>query len=286
MYMDREFLIGVELNSKSITAGLVDLSGKIVKKISLPSEISKGKKKVIENIASAINRIKKNKILGVGLSVPGIVNREKGIVISSPFPGWSNFCLKKLLEDEVHCPVFVENEGKCFALAEYKCGVFKRTENAIGVLFNDSISSGLIIDGKLAKGCSYAAGCLNYSIVDNRQGTLEDYAAPAAIEKLFKARTRKAKPIAEIVSLDNDKIAKEILKNAGEYFGISMSHLVNALNPELIIVGGPMAKSEHFMTAAESSLLSNTSDMCGKRVKLIGSKLNDSAILGAASIVI
>ncbi len=283
--MDREFLIGVEVTSKTITAGLVDLSGKIVKKISLQTELSKGKKRVIDNISSAINKIKKNKILGVGVSLPGVVNREKGMVIDSPFPGWSGLTLKKLLEDQVHTPVFIENEGRCFALAEYKCGTFKRTENAIGVLFNESISSGLIIDGKLTKGSACAAGCLSHSIVDNKKGKLEDVASPSSIERLFKEKTKKAKQISEIVTMDKDKNAREILSAAGTQFGATMAHLVNALNPELIIVGGVLARSETFMEATQRAVLSKSNEICGKRVKLIGSKLNDSAILGAASIV-
>ncbi len=284
--MDREFLIGVEVNSKTITSGLVDLSGKIVKKLSLPAEISKGKKKVVDNIASAVNRIKKNKILGVGISVPGIVNREKGLVIDSPFPGWNSLPLKKLVEDQVHVPVFVENEGKCFAIAEYKCGVFKKTENTIGVLFGENISSGLIIDGKLAKGCYSASGCVNHSIVDGKKGKLEDYSSNLVIEKMYKSKTKKSKSVNDIVAMLSDKHAKEILKHAGTHFGAGMAHLVNALNPELIVVGGPLAKSEHFMTAAENALLGKANEICGKRVKIAASKLNDSAILGAASIVI
>jgi glucokinase len=283
--VDREFLIGVEVNSREIVVGLVDLSGKIAKKLTIPAEISKGKKKVVDNIAATINKIKKNKILGVGVSLPGIVNREKGIVIDSPFPGWSGLPLKKLIEDQVHVPVFIENEGRCFALAEYKCGPFRKTENAIGVLFNDTISTGLIIDGKLAKGCYYAAGCVSHSIVDNKNGRLEDYASPASIEKLFKAKTKKSRSINEIVAM-NDKAAKDIIRTAGTQFGITLSHLVNALNPELIIVGGPLARSDLFLETAESALQNRSNDICGKRVKLIPSKLNDSAILGAASIVI
>ena len=284
--MDREFLIGVEVNSRNITAGLVDLGGKIVKKISMPSEISKGKKKVVDNIASAINKVKKNKILGVGVSIPGIVSREKGLVIDCPFPGWNNLTLKKLLEEQVHVPVFIENEGRCFALAEYKCGMFKKIENSINVLFNENISSGLIVDGKLAKGSYSAAGCVHHSIVDSKQGKLEDYASPSAIERLYKAKTKKSKSIGYIVASENDKTAKDLLKTAGTYFGSSMAQLVNALNPELIIIGGILSKSDNFIEAAETALSEKSNEICGKRVKMVGSKLNDSAVLGAASIVI
>ena len=70
------------------------------------------------------------------------------------------------------------------------------------------------------------------------------------------------------------------------YFGASMAHLVNALNPELIIVGGILSKSDHFIEAAEASLTEKSNEICGRRVKIVGSKLNDSAVLGAASIVI
>jgi len=251
----------------------------------MPSEISKGKKRVIDNIASAVNKVKKNMIIGVGVSVPGIVNREKGIIIDSALPGWNGLFMKKMLEDVLHVPVFIENEGKCFTLAEYKCGAFRKIDNTIGVLFNDSISTGLIIDGKLAKGCTYAAGCVSHSIVDSKKGRLEDYASPASIEKMFKVKTRKSKSIGEIV-ISGDKAAKDVLKIAGTHFGNTMSYLVNALNPELIIIGGPLSKSEHFLAAAEAALLNKSNEICGKKVKIIPSKLNDSAILGAASIVV
>jgi len=283
--MDREFLIGVEVNSKNITAGLVDIGGKIVKKVSLPSEISKGKKKVIDNIAAAVNRVKKNKIIGVGVSVPGIVSGEKGIVLECPFPGWNGLTLKKLLEEQVHVPVFIENEGRCFALAEYKCGMFKKTKNSINVLFNDGISSGLYIDGNLAVGCYCAAGCVHHSLIDSKNSKLEDYASPSAIEKLYKAKTRKSKSISEIIAMSNDKVAKELIKNAGSHFGTTMSHLVNALNPELIIVGGQLTRSDLFMESAENTLNSKSNDICGRRVKMVSSKMNDPALLGAASIV-
>jgi predicted NBD/HSP70 family sugar kinase len=284
--MDREFLIGVEVNSKNITAGLVDLSGKIVKKITLPSELSKGKKKVVDNIALAINRVQKNKILGVGISLPGVINREKGVVVESPFPGWDGLPLKKMIEEQVHCPVFIENEGKCFAIAEYKCGTYRKAENVISVLFNENISSGLIIDGKIAKGLNCAAGSLAHSIVDNKKGRLVEFASIDAIEKLFKAKTRKAKPISEIVASENDKSAKEILSTAGNQFGTAISHLVNALNPEFLIVGGALANSEVFMGAVEKTIQAKTNELCGKNVKIISSKLNDSTILGASSIII
>jgi len=282
--MDKEFLIGVEVTSKTINTGLVDLSGKIVKRFSIPTEMSKGKRKVVDNICVAINKVKKSKVIGVGVSVPGMVNRDKGVVITSPFPGWNNLSLKRMIEEQLRVPVYVENEGKCFTIAEYKCGAFRKTENTIGVLFNNTISSGIIIDGRLAKGTSSAAGSLSFSIIDNKKGNLEDYASPAAIERQFKAKTRKAKPISEIINLDN-KASKDVLKNAGIYFGITMAHLVNALNPELIIVGGALAKSEQFIEAAEKSIQMKAHELCSKRVKIIGSKLNDSAILGAASIV-
>jgi predicted NBD/HSP70 family sugar kinase len=68
--------------------------------------------------------------------------------------------------------------------------MFKKIENTINVLFNDGVSSGLIIDGKLAKGCYCAAGSLHQTIVDSKQGKLEDYAAPSSIEKLYKQKQK------------------------------------------------------------------------------------------------
>ena len=92
--MDREYLVGVDITPERIDAGLVDLNGKVVKRITVPTEAKRGKKKVIENISFAVKRIYKNRVLGVGIAIPGMVNKEKGVVLDAELPGWKNINLK------------------------------------------------------------------------------------------------------------------------------------------------------------------------------------------------
>src|SRR3990172_7170649 len=108
--MDREFLVGVDLTASQINVGLVDLNGKVIKKLSMPTEAEKGKKKVVENICNAVNRVSKPKVVGVGVSVPGRVSRDRGYILDSPDLRWTDVPLRRLIEEKLKLPVFIEND--------------------------------------------------------------------------------------------------------------------------------------------------------------------------------
>ena len=148
--MEKEYLIGVDLGGTKIEAGLVDLNGKVVKKIVMPTEASKGKAQVIQNIVFCVNKLRKDTILGVGVGIPGPTDFRRGVAMNPPnLPGWKEVPLKKILEEKLHLNVAVENDAKCFALAEYKCGYEKKVQNLVGITVGTGIGSGIIINGKL-----------------------------------------------------------------------------------------------------------------------------------------
>lgn len=289
--MDREYLIGVDVNSNKIEAGLVDLNGKVLKKIILPSEATKGKNKVIENIATAVKKIEKSRILGIGIAIPGMVNKEKGIVLEAEMPGWQNLQLKKILEEKLNIPVYIESVGNCFTLAEYKCAHERKTENIVGIIVGNMIHSGIIIDGKLLRGSTNAAGAISHIIIEpdgakcecGNNGCLQAHVSISAIEKKYKQKTRKCKNFEDILK-EKSKHSNEIMSNAGVYLGIGLANIANLLNPEAIVVKGPVFENERILEVAEKEM-SKRINAQNKKVKIIKSKLEDSGILGAASIV-
>lgn len=285
--MDREYLVGVSVDSENINAGLVDINGKIVKKFTLPTEASKGKKKVVENMALAVHKVFKPKVLGVGISVPGLISRDRGYVISAPeLPGWTDLPLKKMVEERVKLPVFLENHANCFALAEYKCGELARTKNMVGVILNSTVSGGVIVDGKLYRGASDSAGELGKMIIADEY--LDNYVGGNAIIDRYKSLSKTKKPIttAQIFEMSkSDAKARQVVNDAARYLGIGLANVVNVFNPEIIVVSGEFTNHKPIFDSAIKEMEKRAMKHSLNRVKVITSKVEDAGILGAASVV-
>lgn len=292
--MDKEYLIGVDLGGTKIEAGLVDLNGKVVKKIVMPTEANKGKAQVIQNIVFCVNKLRKDTILGVGIGIPGPTDYRRGIAINPPnLPGWKEVPLKKILEEKLHLPVAVENDAKCFAMAEYKCGYEKKVQNLVGITVGTGIGSGIIINGKLYRGSSDSAGEIGHmKMVDDGAkcgcgniGCLEQHASGRAIERMFFEMTKKKLSAEEIAELSktNPK-ARKAIETAAMYLGRGLANVAVTLSPEIIVVDGGVAKIKNFVMMAEKEAL-NHMKILPRKVPIIHSKTEDAGILGAASIV-
>ena len=292
--MDREYLIGVDLGGTKIEAGLVDLNGKVVKKIIMPTEANKGKQKVMENIAYCVNKLKKDKILGVGVGIPGPTDYKRGIAINPPnLPGWKEVPLKRILEEKLHLNVAVENDAKCFAVVEYKCGYEKKVQNLVGVTVGTGIGSGIIINGKLYRGNSDSAGEIGHmKIVDDgikcgcgNHGCLEQYASGRAIERMFFEMTKKRLSAEEISHLAKANAkARKAVETAAMYLGRGLANVAVTLSPEIIVVDGGIAQIRNFVKLAEKEAALHMK-ILPKKVPIVQSKTEDAGILGAAGIV-
>jgi glucokinase len=83
------------------------------------------------------NKLRKDVVLGVGIGIPGPTDFRRGIAINPPnLPGWKDVPLKRILEEKLRLNVAVENDAKCFALAEYKCGYEKKVQNLVGETYS------------------------------------------------------------------------------------------------------------------------------------------------------
>ncbi|MBW3022567.1 ROK family protein [Candidatus Woesearchaeota archaeon] len=292
--MEREDLIGVDLGGTKIEAGLVDLNGKVIKKLIMPTEANKGKAKVIENIVYAVNKLKRDRILGVGVGIPGPTDYRRGIAINPPnLPGWNEVPLKKILEEKLKLTVAVENDAKCFAIAEYKCGYEKKVSSLVGVTVGTGVGAGIIINGKLYRGASDSAGEIGHmTIVENGvkcscggKGCLEMYASGRAIERMYYEKTKKKLSAEQIADLmKKNKKAREVIDIAAQYLGIGLANLILAVNPEIVVVDGSIALIKGFVAKAEKEAQKHMK-IVPKPVKIEHSKTEEAGILGAASIV-
>lgn len=247
------FKIGVDLGDKEIKAGLVDLKGKIVKKVIVETEAGKGKEVVLENVYKAIGLIlnfkKFRKNPPIGVSFPGILNTKTKVIEQTQSLPLKGVNLKKILTKKFQTQVEVENDGQCFILGEHKFGAGVGLKHVIGIVIGTGVGGGIIINKELYTGNNGQAGEFGQMTIKfngmiancGNDGSIEEYISRRGLMRLAESfGMRNVNSVDEInkKAIKNDVNCVSLLREMGVYLGIHLSNLINAFDPEKVIVGG------------------------------------------------
>ena len=310
--------IGIDVGGTNVKIALVDDRGKIIYSNSVPTRAEMGYEYTVNNIKQAIYDLMKETKLttkdieGIGFGFPGQVDYKAGIVRNAPnIPGWVEVPIAKLIEDEFKIPTRVDNDVRCAALGELNYGAGKGCENLICITVGTGIGSGLIINGKLVRGATNAAGeiChiklqIHYGPICGcgDTGCLEAFASGPSIVAMAEDYIRggKSTKFREMASggeispyivceaaKAGDPVAKRIFTIMGEYIGIGLASVVNLLNPEKIIVGGGVADAgDLLLDPLRETLKKRAMKIAGAAVEVVPAQLGNTAGVIGASLLI
>jgi len=203
-------------------------------------------------------RVEATELLGVGVGIPGVVDRTTGTVISCPnLPVLNGAALGAETSEELGAPVCPANNTNLIALGEHTAGLGQGVNDMAVVFVGSGVGCGLILNGQLYEGANGAAAELGHTIVApnglacscGSHGCLEMYCSGKALtmvaEQMFKpgdlyalgARFAGAQLLIEQARAGHAK-ALEALTTAFTYLAASLTSLVNLLNPRLVVLGG------------------------------------------------
>lgn len=254
--------VGVDVAETYILFDLYDLTLKNIAeyKVELPSTkiepqdvikfITTGLKTLLE-MAGLPN----DKVVGIGISIPGPFEHSTGVSVFAPSWGWVNVPLKTMLEKEIKSPLYLDNPLKFNAIAEAWFGVGRYVKTMAAMVWGTGVGTGLVINGQLFHGASNTAGEWGHSIIvaGGRQcrcgnrGCVEAYiGAPGILQTLIEIdpqsellfaddQTRTIEAIAS-AARQNDSTALAVVHQTAVYLSAGFSSLINIFNPELIIM--------------------------------------------------
>lgn len=314
---EKNFAIGLRLGGAFIKSVLMDVKGNVVKDLKIPVDSQKTKGAILNQLFEAFENILEKasvtieEIAGIGVAAPGAIDTDSGICLYAPHhPNWKNVPLKKIFEKKYKVPFFVDHVNNCSALGERWFGFGKDIDNFLCVLLGTGISAGIIINGEVYRGIDYTAGEFGHTCIDpagpkcvcGQNGCLEVYASGLAlskhgIEAAKKNRTSKILTLADgkaenisgetlfLAAQEGDKDALIIFEEMGRLLGIGVSNLINLFNPECVILCGEVSiASEFFLPSMEKTIKQKAWHFSRKDIRI--SRLGDSAVLGAAGIVL
>ncbi len=311
------YSVGIDFDVDYMNLVLVDITGEIIGESSCKVARWESVENVIEKmellIEEAINSYITNgqRLLGIGVSIPGLVDWEKAKIIMAPNLGWQNIDFKSYMHKFRDVPLYIENEAMASAICENWIGSCQQIENFVCINIKSGIGAGIFINGKLYRGAGGTAGEIGHIAVDEdgprcgcgNFGCLETMSSAKYIEqKAIKLARQGVSPkLADIEDIDRisiddvvkaaregDEAATGILKESGRYLGIAIANIVNILNPEKIVIGKDFTKYSDLVlntikTVVECKALKYPSD----QVEIVASEVGDRAsTIGAALIPI
>ncbi|MFR1672253.1 MAG: ROK family protein [Candidatus Gastranaerophilaceae bacterium] len=310
--------IGIDVGGTNVKIALVDEKGSIIYSNSVPTRAEMGYEYTVNNIKQAIydlmkeTKLSTKDIEGIGFGFPGQVDYKSGIVRLAPnIPGWVEVPIAKLIEDEFKIPTRVDNDVRCAALGELNYGAGKGCENLICITVGTGIGSGLIVNGKLVRGASNAAGEIGHIKLQIHDGPIcgcgdtgcmEAFASGPSIVAMAEDYIKGGKstkyremangnPITPYIVCEaakaGDPVAQRIFTIMGEYIGVGLASVVNLLNPEKIIVGGGVADAgDLLLTPLTETLKKRAMKIAGSAVEVVPAQLGNTAGVIGASLLI
>lgn len=243
--------IGVEIETYHIAAGLVDVEGHILHKCYFENNPSYCMTHMLEIVRQSIDTIlavtedeRLERINGIGVSIPGVIDWKNGVVKYSPQLGWNNVSLKLLLQNSYPMNVVVENNVKANAEAESLFGAAKTISDFLVLQIGSGIGAALFANGGVLRGSMNIAGEIGHIIVNTngpqcdcgRRGCLQSSLCIMGIEHMT------GMPFAEVIrrAEQGDRECMLLLDATATNLAQWVANLANLYDPSLIIVCGEM----------------------------------------------
>ncbi|WP_368737819.1 ROK family protein [Bacillus sp. EB106-08-02-XG196] len=291
------YAVGVDIGVNYVLCVLTDLKGNIlieknesVNRTPYPAIMSK----VQTMIRSIMEEMPQSRygIVGIGVGVPGIVNKQ-GSILLAPNLGWTNIQLKKDLEELFQIPVIIENEANAGAFGEQQFGAGQEFQNMIYVSAGIGIGVGIILNNELYQGKNGYSGEMGHMIIDlngkpcscGSRGCWEAYASENAL--LETADTDSLESLMNMAE-KHDETAQRLFGEIGTYLGFGINNIINTFNPDQVIIGNRLALAKEWIEQSiEKTIESHTLANHQKDMHLNFSKLGKySTALGVSAFVV
>ncbi|WP_406304513.1 ROK family protein [Streptomyces sp. NBC_00885] len=277
---ERGALIGIDVAETSIRLDLFDLALRTLQSVDVPlptrderaadgprseappadirpSDVVDGIVAGAEELLAAADTAPQQ-VLGTGVSVPGLVEREGGVSVYSPYWAWRDVPLRALLAERLDMPLYLDNPLKASTVGEMWFGAGREVEDLVVVTLRAGVGVGMAVGGALYRGTTNSAGEWGHTclIPDGREcrcgnrGCVEAYISTAGIAQTARERATPGSRLLEApdeetvvrnlgrAAAEGDPFATEVIAATAGHLGVAVANLVNLFNPEVLVLGG------------------------------------------------
>jgi len=251
-------VLGIDFGHERVHVAIADLSRTILAERVHELDVDRSASRALDAAVALTDAVveaagvERDRILGAGVGLSGPIDGAAGTVHAGKIlPGWAGVRPVDELSARLSLHVHLDNDANLGALAEVTLGAGIGAREAIYIMVSGGVGAGLIIGGELYRGTGGTAGELGHVLVDEtgpicrcgNRGCLEMMAGGRAIVELLRPSHGDDLTLEQIVAMvdEGDSGARRAIADAGRVLGRSVAAIVNAFNPELVIVGGALS---------------------------------------------
>ena len=315
---DAGCIIGAEIEVKFGSVILTDLAAQILWRQEVDFGDSDEQEAILNATAQLIRQaLSKGReanphILGLGMSLPGLVDVSNGVLLFAPNMCWSDVPVKQWLEDQFRIPIYVDNKANMAALAESYFGSARDSDYVLYINITAGVGAGIVLNQRILPGASGLAGEVGHMTINpdgpkcncGGYGCWETYVSALAVfrrvresilagaesplaEGIQDGFERITIPLMVEAARKGDRVALASFEETGYYLGVGLANLINIFNPQMVVLGGYVTQACEFLlpviqkTVQERALRwpHEAADI------VVATYVNDASLMGAVATV-
>jgi predicted NBD/HSP70 family sugar kinase/biotin operon repressor len=297
--------VGIYFDHDEVRVALADLSSTVLAEERTETDVDHSAAESIDLAVEMLEQllaeaeVERDRIVGVGAALPGPIDRRTGKIGSAVIlPGWAGVRAQRELARRLGLHVDVDNDANLGALAEASFGAGRGLKDILYVMVGAGVGAGLVLDGRVYRGAGGLAGEIGHVQVNpegavcrcGNRGCLETIAAEGALAALLRPRLGRDVTLGDLLDLvrSGDLATTRVVNDAGRAIGRVLADLGNALNPEAIIVGGPLSEAgAPLLDGIRESVDRYALPSAARGVRVVRGELGERAeVVGALALVI
>lgn len=251
-------------------------------------------------------------ILAFSIIVSGTVDVQSGTLLDSPLmPSWRGYPIDSLIRESFpYAIVLVENEANAMAFGELRKGGARNLQNLVYVNVGTSINSGIILNGQIYRGANGRAGDIGQMHAErkNNAGVVEEVVPLESLVSGTSIVNQAVQMVRDgtdtvlsrydldcltarevgLAAAEGDRIANQIVQRSGQALGEILANIINFLDPNLVLIGGPMNDvTPAFLASIRRSIWSRSPSLATQHLRIESAPLGpEASILGAISLAL
>jgi predicted NBD/HSP70 family sugar kinase len=294
---------GIDLGHLHVRVAVADRAGVVLAERREPVDVDADGAAALDTAADLVRALlaeaglQREDLQAVGMCVPAPLDRRSVGIRSGIMPGWRDLVPARELERRLGVPIHVDNDANLGALAELQHGAARGKHDVVYLKVAGGVGAGIVLGGRLHRGTSGIAGEIGHVQIDEdgqvcrcgNRGCLETLVStprllealqPAYDEPLSVGRTL-------VLDAEGDAGVRRVLSDAGRHVGRAVADLANALNPELIVVGGKIGAAGSLLAGLRGAIDRYSQPDTAAAVQVVAGELGDRAeVVGAVALAI
>lgn len=244
------FYLGIDIGGTKIAAGLVTAEGRVLRSACVPTPLTGGSSILDAALTLAREMTGADTLAAIGVGTGGQVDAARGVIVSATnlLPGWAGTDVAGAFQEAFGLPCFVDNDVNALAVGEARLGAGRGKSSVLFLALGTGVGGAWVRDGQVHHGATWTGGEFGHLYLtateDAPRRTLEDWASGPGLARTYFEMTGQAatgEEIARIAAQDPLGGAAQAIARTGEALGFGLASLANALDPELIVIGGGLA---------------------------------------------